>query len=157
MSGLMETLAGPPYNDRADLLALAGSLQLELDELLPLGETLQLLHFAELVEGDIMLTEAGRRFVAADTDTRKHIFAETLLAYVPLVKSIRQVLDERWNHRASGVRFRDELEDHMSPDYAEGTLRAAISWGATPNFSATMRRRSSLAWRMLVSHSVRCR
>ena len=28
---------------------------------------------------------------------------------------VRQVLDERWNHRASAVRFRDELEDHMSP------------------------------------------
>ncbi len=46
MSGLMEALAAPPYNGRADLPALAGSLQLELDELLPLGEALQLLRFA---------------------------------------------------------------------------------------------------------------
>ena len=38
------------------------------------------------------------------------------------------MLDERWNHRASAVRFRDELEDHMSPDYAEDTLRAVIGW-----------------------------
>ena len=129
MSGLMETLAGPPYNGRADLPALAASLQLELDDLFPLGETLQLLRFADVAEGDIVLTEAGRKFVAADTDTRKRIFGEALLAYVPLVKSIRQVLDERWNHRASAVRFRDELEDHMSPDYAEDTLRAAIAWG----------------------------
>jgi NitT/TauT family transport system ATP-binding protein len=27
------------------------------------------------------------------------------------------------------VRFRDELEDHMSPEYAEETLRTVISWG----------------------------
>jgi NitT/TauT family transport system ATP-binding protein len=27
------------------------------------------------------------------------------------------------------VRFRDELEDHMSPEYAAATLRVAISWG----------------------------
>ncbi len=26
------------------------------------------------------------------------------MAYVPLVKMIRQVLDERWDHRASAVR-----------------------------------------------------
>jgi len=39
------------------------------------------------------------------------------------------VLDERWNHRASGVRFRDELEDVMSPDYAENTMHATIAWG----------------------------
>ena len=60
MAGLMETLAGPPYNGRADLPALAAALQYEADELLPLGETLQLLHFAVLEEGDIQLTEAGR-------------------------------------------------------------------------------------------------
>ena len=71
MAGMMETLAGPPYNGRADLPALAASLQYEVDELLPLGETLQLLHFAVLEEGDIALTEEGRKFVAADTEERK--------------------------------------------------------------------------------------
>ena len=71
MAGLMEALAGPPYNGRADLPALAAALQYEVDELLPLGETLQLLHFAVLEEGDIHLTEEGRRFVDADTEERK--------------------------------------------------------------------------------------
>jgi NitT/TauT family transport system ATP-binding protein len=129
MAGLMEALAGEPYNGRADLPALATALQYEADELLPLGETLQLLHFAVLEEGDIHLTEAGRRFVAADTEERKRLFAAALMAHVPLVRTIRQVLDERWNHRASAVRFREELEDHMSPDYAEDTLRTVIAWG----------------------------
>ncbi len=129
MAGLMEALAGPPYNGRADLPALAAALQYEADELLPLGETLQLLHFAVLEEGDIHLTDAGRRFVAADTEERKRLFAAALTAQVPLVRMIRQVLEERWNHRASAVRFRDELEDHMSPDYAEDTLRTVIAWG----------------------------
>jgi len=104
-------------------------LQLELDELLPLGEALQMLHFATLEEGDIILTESGRNFVHADIDDRKRLFAASLRAYVPLAAMIRQVLDERWNHRASAVRFRDELEDHMSPEYAEDTLRTVISWG----------------------------
>ena len=129
MSGLMETMATEPYNGRADLPALAGSLQYEVDDLLPLGETLQLLRFAVLEEGDIMLTDGGRNFVDADTDERKRLFAEALRAHVPLVAMIRQVLDERWNHRASAVRFRDELEDHMSPEYADDTLRTVIGWG----------------------------
>ena len=129
MAGLMEALAGPPYNGRADLPALAAALQYEVDDLLPLGETLQLLRFAVLEEGDITLTEDGRRFVDADTDERKQLFAAALRAHVPLARMIRQVLDERWNHRASAVRFRDELEDHMSPDYAEDTLRTLIAWG----------------------------
>ena len=129
MSGLIETLAGEPYRGRADLPPLAGALQLELDELLPLGETLSLLHFAELEEGDIKLTEQGRQFANADTDERKTLFAAALRAHVKLAATVRSVLDERWNHRASAVRFRDELEDHMSPDYAEDTLRAVIGWG----------------------------
>jgi len=129
MAGLLETLAAEPYRGRADLPPLAGALQLELDDLLPLGETLHLLGFAELEEGDIRLTDIGRSFVNADTDDRKKIFATAFLARVKLAQTVKSVLDERWNHRASAVRFRDELEDHMSPDYAEDTLRAIISWG----------------------------
>jgi NitT/TauT family transport system ATP-binding protein len=129
MAGLLEALAGEPYSGRADLPALGAALQYEVDELLPLGETLQLLHFARLEEGDLILTETGRRFVDADTDDRKKLFGSALRAHVPLVGLIRQVLDERWNHRAAAVRFRDELEDHMSPDYAEATLRTVIGWG----------------------------
>jgi len=129
LAGLLEALAQPPYDGRADLPALAGSLQLEADELLPMGEALQLLHLADLADGDIHLNDAGKQFALADTDERKVIFATALRAHVPLVAAIRRTLDERWNHRASAVRFRDELEDHMSPDYAEDTLRTAIAWG----------------------------
>ncbi len=128
MAGLMETLAAEPYGGRADLPRLSESLQLELDELLPLCETMQMLHFAELEEGDVRLTDQGKRFVNADNDNRKVIFAEALREHVRLVQAIRGVLDERWNHRARAERFRDELEDHMSPDYARETLNAVIAW-----------------------------
>jgi NitT/TauT family transport system ATP-binding protein len=129
MAGLMETIEGEPYNGRADLPALANAFQMEADELLPIGEALQMLGFAEFEEGDIKLTDAGRRFVEADTDDRKAEFAAALRARVPIMTQIRQVLDERWNHRAPALRFRDELEDHMSPDYADATMRTVIAWG----------------------------
>jgi NitT/TauT family transport system ATP-binding protein len=129
MAGLLEALAASPYNGRADLPHLAGPLQLEVDDLFPLGEALHLLGFAVLAEGDLHLTQAGRDFVGAGTEDRKQLFAAALRVRVPLARTIRQVLDERWNHRAAAVRFRDELEDHMSPEYAEDTLRTAINWG----------------------------
>ena len=129
MAGLIETLNGPPYEGRADLPALANALQYEADELLPLGETLGMLGFAVLEEGDLILTDTGRKFAEAETEDRKAIFAHRLLATVPLISAIRAVIDQRSNHRASAVRFRDELEDHMSPEYAEETLRTAIAWG----------------------------
>jgi NitT/TauT family transport system ATP-binding protein len=129
MAGLMETIEGEPYNGRADLPALASAFQMEADELLPIGEALQLLRFAEFEEGDITLTDAGRRFVEADTDDRKAEFAAALRAHVPIIAQISQVLEERWNHRAPALRFRDEMEDYMSPDYADNTMRTIIAWG----------------------------
>ncbi|PYD48707.1 ABC transporter ATP-binding protein [Novacetimonas pomaceti] len=128
MVGMMETLAADPLDGRADLPLLASRLQLELDDLFPLGESLQLLGFAELEDGDILLTPEGMRFVQSEHDERKQILCHSLLHNIPMVRSIRSVLDERPNHRASAERFRDELEDSMSPDYAKQTLQTLIGW-----------------------------
>ncbi len=129
LAGFLETVAAEPYRGRADLPALAETLQMEIDELFPVADALQLLRLAELAEGDIRLSEAGRRFVDLDPDGRKRLFARHLLAHVPLAGHIRRVLDERGAHRAPASRFRDELEDHMSEQLADRTLRAVTSWG----------------------------
>ena len=129
MAGMIEEVAAPPYNGKADLPHLADSLQLEVDELFPIGETLQLLRFVELEEGDIRLTAAGKRFADAEVDVRKKVFGDHLLAYVPLAARIKRVLDERPAHYAPASRFREELEDYMSEDYAERTIRSIINWG----------------------------
>jgi NitT/TauT family transport system ATP-binding protein len=129
ISGLIESLAGDPYHGHADLPVLAASLQLESDELFHLAEALQLLRFATLNDGDLTLTDAGKRFANLETDARKKLFAEHLVAYVPLVGLIRRVLDERPTHSAPAARFRNELEDYMSEDYADETLHTIVSWG----------------------------
>jgi NitT/TauT family transport system ATP-binding protein len=129
LSGLIETLAAPPYNGHADLPVLAGHLQLEADELFHLGESLQLLRFAQLSEGDLMLTDAGKRFANMETDVRKRLFAEHMTSYVPVVGLIKRVLDERPSHTAPEARFRIELEDYMSEGAADETLKTIISWG----------------------------
>jgi len=129
LAGMLEEIAGPPYNGKADLPHLADSLQLEVDDLFPLGETLQLLHLAEFADADITLTPVGKRFVDMDVDQRKKLFGEQLLADIPLAAHIKHVLDERPSHRAPATRFREELEDYMSEDYAERTLRAIINLG----------------------------
>jgi NitT/TauT family transport system ATP-binding protein len=129
LAGMLEEIAAPPYNGKADLPHLADSLALEIDDLFPLGETLQLLKLAEFEEGDIKLTPLGRRFVDMDIDQRKKVFGEQLLANIPLASHIKRVLDERPSHRAPATRFREELEDYMSEDYADRTLRAIINLG----------------------------
>lgn len=129
LAGLMEEIADPPYNGRADLPEIAGKLHMEIDDLFPVAETLQLLRFAELEGGDLQLTLEGKSFAASDADDRKKLFLRQLLAFVPLAGHIRRILDERQSHAAPRSRFQTELEDHMSPDAATQTLRAVISWG----------------------------
>ncbi len=129
LAGMLEEIAAPPYNGQADLPHLADSLQLEIDDLFPLGETLQLLRLADFEEADIKLTPLGRRFVDMDVDQRKKVFGDQLLTQIPLASHIKRVLDERPTHRAPASRFREELEDSMSEDYAERTLRAIINLG----------------------------
>jgi NitT/TauT family transport system ATP-binding protein len=129
LSGLIETLAVAPFNGKADLPVLADELHLELDELFPVSESLQMLHFAEIEGGDIKLTDIGKQFAEFGMDDRKKLFQRQLLAYVPLATHIRRVLQERANHSAPKSRFLDELEDHMSIEDAEHTLRAVTAWG----------------------------
>ncbi len=129
MAGLLETVAAAPYGGRADLPEVADDLQLEVDELLPVAEALQMLGLAEVAKGDITLTAAGRAYAEADTQERKRIFSEHLLARVPLVAHIRGVLSTRPNRQAPRVRFEAELEDYLSEQYARETLNTAIDWG----------------------------
>jgi NitT/TauT family transport system ATP-binding protein len=129
MAGLMESVAAPPFNGTADLPKIASELQLEIDELFPVAETLQMLRFAELEGGDLKLAEDGMAFAHAAVDERKRLFTRHLLTYVPLAAHIRRVLDERASHSARKSRFIDELEDFMSEEEAEQTLRAVVRWG----------------------------
>jgi NitT/TauT family transport system ATP-binding protein len=128
LSGFMETLATEPYHGKADLPHIAETLKMEIDDMFPIAEVLQILRFAEVAEGDITLGDAGKRFAQMAVDDRKRLFATHLLAYVPLAAHIRRILDERPNHNAPFDRFKGELEDHMREDLAEQTLRAIISW-----------------------------
>ncbi|UKJ71993.1 nitrate/sulfonate/bicarbonate ABC transporter ATP-binding protein [Azospirillum brasilense] len=127
LSGLMETLAAPPYHGK-DLPHLAATLRHEIDDLFPIAETLQMLGFAEVAEGDIRLTEPGRLFAEAGTDDRKALFAEHLVHFVPLAAHIHAALSERADHRVPYAPFARELEAFMSEDYTEETLNAVTGW-----------------------------
>ena len=104
-------------------------LALEINDLFPIAEALHILEFAELKDGAIKLTAAGRVFAQSGIEERKRLFREHLIRFVPLAAHIRHVLDEREEHRAPRARFEFELQDHLNQGDAEKTLRAAIDWG----------------------------
>jgi NitT/TauT family transport system ATP-binding protein len=128
ISGLIEALTAPPYNGKADLPDIAYEQELEVDELFPVAEAMQLLRLADVEGGDIKLTHMGKRFADGELNERKEIFSRALISNVPLAAHIRKVLDERASHSAPKTRFLDELEDHMPEDAAEETLKTVVSW-----------------------------
>ncbi len=128
LMGLLDTLVADPFNGRADLPHLAETIDLAVDDLFPLLETLQILGFAQVGGGDIEATAAGRAIAEADMLKRKQIFAEHLLRYVPLIAHIRRVLDERPGHSAPGARFLSELEDHLSEEDASEVFDTVVNW-----------------------------
>lgn len=129
LTGLLETLAEPGYQGKMDLPELADILSLNVDDLFPLTEVLEILRFARVSEGDITLTKAGKEFSESDILKRKQEFSKHLMKYVPLVRHIRHVLDSKSRHRVVDEHFLQELEQALSDKEAARVLKVAIDWG----------------------------
>ncbi len=131
VTGFMESMLSPEHEgkQRLDLPELAEELHLDVDDLFPITEALEILRFAHVTKGDIELSDAGKQFAEADILGKKKIFADHLLKYVPMAQHVRRVLDDRPHHRASEERFLAELENYLSEQAAEETLKVVIDWG----------------------------
>ena len=129
MLGVLESLNQPAAGGSIGLAGLADAMQMEIDNLFPLLEALELLGFARTAERRVALTPHGKGFVEADIQRRKVIFGRHLLERVPLAAHVRRVLDERASLRAPRSRFLRELEDSLTADEAERVLDVAIAWG----------------------------
>ena len=127
LAGLIETMTS--FEDNIDLPELADELTMNIDDLCPILETLEILGFAKILDGDIQLSELGKQFSAADLQARKQLFARRLLEKVPLARYIRRILDEKVGHRVSEERFLSKLEDFLSEKEADRVLHTMIDWG----------------------------
>lgn len=129
ITGLLETLNSPEYHGQMDLPEVADSLMLDIDNLFPLTELLEILNFANVSKGDIVITEEGKAFVEADILERKKIFSIHLKKYVPLARYIYDQLIRHPRHRALEENFLSLLEDYLSESEAERVLHTVIEWG----------------------------
>tara|TARA_R110000868_G_scaffold10639_4_gene51636 strand:- start:37517 stop:38800 length:1284 start_codon:yes stop_codon:yes gene_type:complete len=117
------------YDSKIDLPELAEESQMDIDDLFPTIEALELLKFSIADAGDIELTDAGRQFTNADILGRKEIFSEHLKLNIPLAQYICKTLDAKHNHRVSEERFLTKLEDYFTEKEAERVLATVIDWG----------------------------
>jgi len=129
ITGLLETLNEPEHNGKMDLPVIADYLSLDIDELFPLTELLEILRFANVSKGDISITETGKAFIDANILERKKIFSAQLKKYVPLAKHIYEQLVHHPRHRALEENFLSLLEDYLTDKEADRVLQTVIEWG----------------------------
>lgn len=125
LAGLLEILTDE--GGRADIYRISGELTLELDDLLPIVETGDLLGFIQVREGDLWLTSLGQAYAEASILVRKEIIAGRVLR-LPLIAWIYETLRRDADRRIAWYYFFDNLQDDFG-DLAEEQLKIAIGWG----------------------------
>jgi NitT/TauT family transport system ATP-binding protein len=128
LSGLAEILLGR-HDGAADLPDLADNLGLEVDDLLPLVDSLVLLGFAELRGERLTLSRHGKIFAGASIQDSKEIFARAALEHAPLVRTIFRALRGSLDGNLPAGFFTDILQTHVGADEAARQLDVAVNWG----------------------------
>jgi len=128
LTGLIEELALNYTGRKCDLRQLADDLYMNIDDLFPLIEIVEILRFALVENNTITPTKAGIRFAEADILEKKLLFATHLLSHVSLARYIRSHLDAAHDHRISQDIILNKLSETLSEEEAERVLTTVISW-----------------------------
>jgi NitT/TauT family transport system ATP-binding protein len=127
ISGLLEIV-----NDRGgreDLPKLAESLRLEVDDLLPAVDAAVLLGFAQVTQGDVVVTDAGSKFATADVHPSHEIFRDQLVKNVPFINTVVEALRQKSDQRVGKEFLIDILDEHFSAAEAERQFETLVDWG----------------------------
>jgi NitT/TauT family transport system ATP-binding protein len=127
VTGLVERLHAD--GDRVDIYALGRELQMEVDDLLPLVQAIDMLGLGDIEAGDVYLTPAGVHFAEAGVLEEKEVFREQVRAQVQLIRSILTELVASPAGRVREETILKQLEDCFSADEAQRQLATAIDWG----------------------------
>jgi NitT/TauT family transport system ATP-binding protein len=127
IAGLLEILVDSGGTE--DLYHLSEKLLMEVDDLFPIVEAAVLLGFAELKEGDVDITPAGKTWVEADIDTQKQLFREAALSRILLFQQIDKILREKSDHSIPLELFRDILDEHHPEEEIRRQLETVLNWG----------------------------
>jgi NitT/TauT family transport system ATP-binding protein len=114
---------------REDLYQLGRDLHLEVDDLLPLVDAADLLNLADPQDGDLVLTEVGKRFAEADVLNEKQIFRGQTLARISMLRHVVRDLERAADHTVPEEHYLETLKEHFSDDEAWAQLETIIDWG----------------------------
>jgi len=128
ISGMLELLA-ERGDSPEDVSHLSERLSITADDLLALLEAAVLLRFAEITNGDVSLTDVGRKFSVSTIQSGKEIFRDQLLACVPLFDSIARTLRGKRNGTMRVDFFMDLWDEYFPAQEAKRQFETAVDWG----------------------------
>lgn len=113
---------------RIDLHKLYTEEHLSLDQMVNIIKTAELLGFVKVENGDLVLTEIGRKMVEEDLQDRKEILRERLLE-LPIFKKILSALSAS----PDGCIDREDFESLVSSDLTDDEVKLVVKnildWG----------------------------
>ncbi len=123
--GLLDLLRA--YNGKTDVANLNIDLRIDIDELLPIIDTAEYLGLVTVQQGDISLTDLGRKALAARMPERKKIIREKLHSMDPFVSLARLLNEKKEVNRIDLGRFVNQNFDQVGDLHR--AVRLIISWG----------------------------
>ncbi len=127
LTGMIELL--DDLGGSTDLYRLGDELNMDLEDLLPIVEAVEMLGLGRVREGDVALTDSGRAFAQASVLARKELFRDTALANVPALAHIRHELERHPQQRVGAETFLGLFERYYSPEDSRSQMETLIDWG----------------------------
>jgi len=123
--GLLDILRA--YNGKTDVANLTVDLRIALDELLPIIDTAEYMGLLAVQQGDISLTDVGKKALNGKIPERKKLAHDTLVGLEPFADVIRMIQEKKQLSRFELARF-------VSSKYGYTTdlptiINVIISWG----------------------------
>lgn len=132
LAALLEELTEQP-DGKVNIGWLEDQLEIELDQMLHLTEAAELLGFATVANGVLVLTPLGETFADARIQGRKEIFAARIRR-LPVFRWLRSMLMAADKKQLDWEVVKTALELEFPPVEAEHQMNTIVNWGRYAEF-----------------------
>jgi len=127
--GLTNVVTAQPRN----IFDLGNDLGYEFSKLLVVIKAAELLDLVTTPGENVLLTETGRRFLAADVSKRRTILRERMMA-LPLFNRLVHIIEEAPDQLISIIEFFDCLKEWFPNENLQELARTIIGWSRFAGF-----------------------
>lgn len=115
------------YNGKTDVANLNIDLRVDIDELLPIIDTAEYMGLVTVQQGDISLTDLGRKALSARMSERKKILRDKIQSLEPFVDVKKLLNDKKELSRIELARFVNQKFGYVRDPLI--AVRLIVSWG----------------------------